>query len=318
MLSFEQARDWLLQRAQPLAATEQVELLAAAGRVLAEPVLATLDVPPHDNSAMDGYALRAAEQTAAMPVSQRVPAGSVPQALAAGSVARIFTGAPIPPGADAVIMQEQAETADDGAVSFSQPASAGQNIRRRGEDIRAGQEILPAGKVLNPADIGLAASIGVETLTVFRPLRVAVFFTGDELVEPGRPLAAGQIYNSNRYWLAPALMRLGCEVIDLGIVRDSLGATREALRDAADAADVIMTCGGVSVGEEDHVKAAVEAEGSLDLWKLAIKPGKPLPTARWGRLISSVCPATRCPALSPSRCWRGASWSGAPACRYRR
>ncbi|WP_233246667.1 gephyrin-like molybdotransferase Glp [Chromobacterium sp. Panama] len=283
MLSFEQARDWLLERAQPLSATEQVELLAAAGRVLAEPVLATLDVPPHDNSAMDGYALRADEQAAAMPVSQRVPAGSVPQALIAGSVARIFTGAPIPPGADAVIMQEQAETAADGTVSFSQPASAGQNIRRRGEDIRAGQEILPAGKVLNPADIGLAASIGVETLTVRRPLRVAVFFTGDELVEPGRPLAAGQIYNSNRYWLTPALMRLGCEVIDLGIVRDSLGATREALRDAADAADVIMTCGGVSVGEEDHVKAAVEAEGSLDLWKLAIKPGKPLAYGKVGQ-----------------------------------
>nr|WP_233158593.1 gephyrin-like molybdotransferase Glp [Chromobacterium sp. ASV5] len=284
MLTFDQARDWLLQRAQPLAATERAPLLAALGRTLAEPLTAAVDVPPRDNSAMDGYAVAVSSLGGEpLPVSQRVPAGSVPQPLATGSAARIFTGAPIPPGADAVIMQELAEMLPDGRVRFAQAAHPGQCIRRAGEDISAGQQILAAGRRLTPADIGLAASIGVDSLPVRRALRVAVFFTGDELVEPGQALAEGQIYNSNRYWLVPALMALGCEVIDLGIVRDSLAATREALRDAADCADVIITCGGVSVGEEDHVKAAVEAEGELTLWKIAIKPGKPLAYGRIGQ-----------------------------------
>jgi len=283
MLTVDQARDWLLQRARPLTTTETVPLLQALGRILATPLLSSQDVPPHDNSAMDGYAVRCADGSGPLPVSQRIPAGTQPAALQAGSVARIFTGAPIPAGADGVVMQEMAELQPDGQVAFSQSPRPGQNIRRAGEDIRCGSEVLSAGQQLSAAHLGLAASIGVAELTVFRPLRVAVFFTGDELVEPGQTLAAGQIYNSNRYWLVPELMRLGCEVTDLGIVPDSLSRTREILQDAAALADVIMTCGGVSVGEEDHVKAAVEAEGSLDLWKIAIKPGKPLASGRVGQ-----------------------------------
>ena len=282
MLTVDQARDWLMQRAQPLRATETLPLLQAMGRILAEPLLATVDVPPQDNSAMDGYVLNCADGSGPLPVSQRIPAGCQPQPLTAGTVARIFTGAPIPAGADAVVMQEMAEVQSDGQVSFTQAARVGQNIRRAGEDIRQGAQVLEAGRLLSTADLGLAASIGVAELTVYRPLRVAVFFTGDELTEPGQPLAPGHIYNSNRYWLVPELMRLGCEVTDLGIVPDSLSRTREILQDAAALADVIMTCGGVSVGEEDHVKAAVEAEGSLDLWKIAIKPGKPLACGKVG------------------------------------
>jgi len=281
-LSVDQARAWLLERARPLAGSESVELLAAAGRVLAEPVTATLNVPPHDNSAMDGYALRVADFGQALPVSQRIPAGSVPIPLQVGTVARIFTGAPIPPGADAVIMQEQAEVQEDGRVSLSGNPELGQNIRRAGEDIAAGQVVLQAGQRLGPADLGLAASLGIATLTVRRALTVAAFFTGDELTEPGQPLAAGKIYNSNRYWLVSSLAALGCRVIDLGIIPDNLAATRAALAKAASEADVIITCGGVSVGEEDHVKAAVEAEGELTLWKIAMKPGKPLAYGRIG------------------------------------
>jgi molybdopterin molybdotransferase len=283
MLTVDQAHDWLLQRARPLTTTETVPLLQALGRILAVPLVASLDVPPHDNSAMDGYTMNTADAGQPLPLSQRIAAGCQPQPLQAASAARIFTGAPIPAGANAVVMQEMAELQPDGRVAFSQSPRPGQNIRRAGEDIRRGSEVLSAGQQLTAAHLGLAASIGVAELTVFRPLRVAVFFTGDELVEPGQALAAGQIYNSNRYWLVPELMRLGCEVTDLGIVPDSLSRTREILQDAAALADVIMTCGGVSVGEEDHVKAAVEAEGSLDLWKIAIKPGKPLASGRVGQ-----------------------------------
>jgi len=279
-LSVDQARAWLLERAKPLTDTESVDLLAASGRVLAEPVVATLNVPPHDNSAMDGYALRLAEFGQVLSVSQRVPAGSVPAPLAEGSLARIFTGAPIPPGADTVIMQEQAEVQDDGRVLLTGNPVLGQNIRRVGEDISAGQVVLQAGQRLGPADIGLAASLGIATLTVRRALTVAVFFTGDELTEPGQALTAGKIYNSNRYWLVPALNALGCKVIDLGIIPDDFDATRAALVKASGEADVIITCGGVSVGEEDHVKGAVEAEGELTLWKIAMKPGKPLAHGR--------------------------------------
>jgi len=282
MQTVEQTRDWLLARARVPARTETVPLLQAAGRVLASDLVSTLAVPPHDNSAMDGYAVRAAEAVAALPVSQRIPAGAVPGPLAAGSAARIFTGAPVPPGADAVVMQEQTEQQPDGSVVFTAAVAAGQNIRRRGEDITEGQTVLAAGQRLRDADLGLAASIGAATLSVHARLRVAVFFTGDELLEPGQPAAAGKIYNANRYWLVPALQALGCEVLDLGIIADNLAATRQALREAAAVADVVMTCGGVSVGEEDHVKAAVEAEGELQLWKIAIKPGKPLASGRIG------------------------------------
>jgi len=282
MQTVEQTRDWLLARARVPARTETVSLLEAAGRVLASDLVSTLAVPPHDNSAMDGYAVRAAEAATALPVTQRIPAGAVPGPLAAGSAARIFTGAPVPPGADAVVMQEQTEQQPDGSVLFTAAVAAGQNIRRRGEDITEGQTVLAAGQRLRDADLGLAASIGAASLTVHARLRVAVFFTGDELLEPGQPAAPGKIYNANRYWLVPALQALGCEVLDLGIIADNLTATRQALREAAAVADVVMTCGGVSVGEEDHVKAAVEAEGELQLWKIAIKPGKPLASGRIG------------------------------------
>ncbi|WP_232219902.1 gephyrin-like molybdotransferase Glp [Pseudogulbenkiania sp. MAI-1] len=282
MLTVDEAASWLLSRADAVTETETVSLLEACGRVLAEPVVSAVNVPPHDNSAMDGYALRVADFGQALPVSQRIPAGHAPAPLQAGSAARIFTGAPIPAGADAVVMQEQCEVLEDGRVTIQKAPVAGQNIRRAGEDIASGQTVLAAGQRLSTADIGLLASIGVAEVSVVRPLRVAVFFTGDELVEPGEALGPGQIYNSNRYWLVPALMHLGCEVSDLGIIPDELQATREALLDASDFADVIMTCGGVSVGEEDHVKAAVEAEGALDLWKIAIKPGKPLASGRVG------------------------------------
>ncbi|MEC5387052.1 gephyrin-like molybdotransferase Glp [Uliginosibacterium sp. H3] len=281
MLSFEEARTTLVDAAQPSGRTERVELLYAAGRVLAEDVLAGLNVPPADNSAMDGYAVRAADVVAevALPISQRVPAGSVPQALLPGTAARIFTGAQIPLGADAVVMQERC-VAEGDSVRFALSPQAGDNIRRMGEDIRAGCEVLKAGTALRSQELGLLASLGVAQVTVFARLRVAVFFTGDELRMPGESLPEGQIYNSNRFVLRGLLEEMGCEIVDLGIVRDDLQATREALRQAARDADLILTCGGVSVGEEDHVKAAVEAEGALQSWRVAIRPGKPLAFGR--------------------------------------
>lgn len=279
LLSFDEALQKLLAAARPVTEIEEVDTVAAVGRVLARAQASGLTVPPLDNSAMDGYAVRLADVAAAgtrLPVSQRIPAGSVGTPLAAGTAARIFTGAPVPEGADAVVMQELCEHAGEGVVQVNHAPHPGENIRRAGEDIRAGDAILAAGTRLAPQDIGLAASVGLAVLPVFRRLRVAVFFTGDELSMPGEALRPGGIYNSNRYTLRGLFAALGCEVRDLGIVPDSLEATRAALREAAASSDVIVTSGGVSVGEEDHVKAAVEAEGALDLWKIAIKPGKPL------------------------------------------
>jgi len=275
-------RSWLDQQARALTDTETVLLLTAAGRVLAETATSPLNVPPYDNSAMDGYALRVAELGQPLPVSQRIPAGSTPQPLDPGTAARIFTGAPIPPGADAVVMQEQTGVDERGLVSINAEVKAGQNIRLAGSDIAQGAVVVPAGKRLTPADLGLLASIGAAQAKVIRSLRVAIFFTGDELVEPGLPLGEGKIYNSNRFWLVPLLAELGCQVTDLGIIPDSFDATRTALKNASANADVIITCGGVSVGEEDHVKGAVEAEGTLSLWKIAIKPGKPFACGRIG------------------------------------
>jgi molybdopterin molybdotransferase len=278
MLTYEQALEKLLAAAQPVEEVRRVPLLAAAGRVLAAAQQSTVSVPPLDNSAMDGYAVRSADVTAAgacLPVSQRIPAGTVGVTLQPGSAARIFTGAPIPAGADAVIMQELCAHGEGGVVINHVP-HAGENLRRAGEDIGVGDQILPAGLKLRPQDIALAASAGLPELPVYRRLRVGMFFTGDELVQPGEPLPPGAIYNSNRYALRTLLEGMGCEVRDLGAVEDSLDATRDALRRAAADNDLVITSGGVSVGEEDHVKPAVEAEGELDMWKIAIKPGKPL------------------------------------------
>jgi len=278
LLSVDEALAFLLEGARPVAETETLATLAATGRVLAEAQFSTLTVPAVDNTSMDGYAVYAADCAsgeARLPVSQRIPAGSVPQPLARGTAARIFTGAPIPPGADAVVMQEQCAQDGDAVVVQHRP-QPGEWVRRTGEDIRAGSEILAKGMKLRPQDTGLAASVGIAALPVHRRLKVAVFFTGDELVMPGEPLPAGSIYNSNRFTLNGLLQLLGCEVTDYGIVPDRLDATRTVLREAAVGHDLIVTSGGVSVGEEDHIKPAVEAEGRLSMWKIAVKPGKPL------------------------------------------
>lgn len=262
--------------------TERVSTFDALGRVLAEPVRSALDVPSADNTAMDGYALRAADVPTAgtvLPVSQRIPAGTVGQPLAPGSAARIFTGALMPPGADAVVMQEQCSAIAGeglGTVRIDAQPQPGQWVRRRGEDVLQGTEVLAAGLRLTPQALGLAASVGAATLVVRRRPRVALFSTGDELVMPGEALKPGAIYNSNRFTLRGLLQAAGCDVTDLGIVPDRLEPTRAALREAAASNDLILSCGGVSVGEEDHLKPALQAEGWLHTWGLAIKPGKPL------------------------------------------
>ena len=284
MLSFDEALARLLADARPVGEIEMLPTLAAAGRVLAQAQYATLDAPPLDNSAMDGYAVRVADLSATgttLPVLQRIPAGTVGTPLRPASAARIFTGAPIPLGADAVVMQELCAHGEmcatgETSVVVNHLPKPGENIRRAGDDIAAGSCILAVGQRLRAQDTALAASVGMAHLPVWRRLRVAVFFTGDELCMPGEPLPAGGIYNSNRFLLRALLERLGCEVQDLGQVPDDLAATRAALRQAAQDSDLILTSGGVSVGDEDHVKPAVEAEGRLDLWKIAIKPGKPL------------------------------------------
>ncbi|ACR01127.1 MULTISPECIES: molybdopterin molybdotransferase MoeA [Thauera] len=282
MLSFDEAYEKLLGFVRPVREVEEVDTLFAAGRVLAVDQHSTIDQPPMDNSGMDGYALRAVDVPVAgtrLPVSQRIPAGSVGHELAPGTAARIFTGAPLPPGADTVVMQELCEHAGDEVVVNTVPR-AGEAVRRMGEDVARGARVLPAGLRLSPQAVALAASVGLARLPVHRRVKVAVFSTGSELVMPGEPLPPGGIYNSNRYLLRGLLAGLGCEVEDFGIVPDRLDATREVLRRAAEGHDLILTSGGVSVGEEDHVKPAVEAEGSLDMWKIAMKPGKPLAYGR--------------------------------------
>ncbi|MCE3262441.1 MAG: molybdenum cofactor biosynthesis protein MoaA [Pseudoduganella sp.] len=278
MLAVREALDYLLAAARPVAETEMLPTLEANGRVLARAVVSEMNVPGHDNTQMDGYAVRAADcasGNATLSVTQRIPAGHVGQPLLPGCAARIFTGALIPEGADAVVMQEQCD-ATGALVTIRHTPKVGEWIRRTGEDIGIGSVILAAGTRLRSQELGLAASIGMAQLSVRRKVRVAVFFTGDELAMPGEPLAPGAIYNSNRFTLRALLENLGCEVRDFGIVPDALDATRAVLRQAAEGNDLIITSGGVSVGEEDHVKPAVEAEGKLNMWQIAVKPGKPL------------------------------------------
>ena len=286
MLTAQQALDHLLSHAQPVGEIEKVAMQAALGRVLAENVNSLVDVPPLDNTSMDGYALRTADTQnpgSILRIAQRIPAGSIGTQLEAGTAARIFTGAPVPPGADAVVMQEDCITdSETNQVTINIAPSSGQWIRRKGEDLTAGKTALAAGTFLRPQELGVAASAGLTHLNVKRRVKVAAFFTGDELALPGEPLKPGGIYNSNRDTLMACLKSLGCDATDLGIVPDRLDATRDALRKASKDHDLIITSGGVSVGEEDHIKPAVTAEGRLDLWQIAIKPGKPFAHGRIG------------------------------------
>jgi molybdopterin molybdotransferase len=277
LLSVDDALAKLLASAKPVAEIEEVPTLEATKRVLARPQRSTMDVPSMDNSAMDGYAVRRAEVAPGKKfrVAQKIMAGAAGKPLEAGTAARIFTGAPIPAGADAIVMQELAAVEGD-SVIFRKIPEAGEWVRLVGSDVKKGGEILPAGKRLLPQDTGLAASVGLKTLPVFRKLKLGLFFTGDELAMPGEPLAPGRIYNSNRFTLRGLAEVFGCELRDYGIVPDTLEATRAALRRAAADCDLIVTSGGVSVGEADYVRPAVEAEGSLLMWRIAMKPGRPL------------------------------------------
>jgi molybdopterin molybdotransferase len=285
--AWQRLSDALAQRPAP-SACEWLPTEQALGRVLHQDLVSTVNVPPHDNSAMDGYALCCADlapgaegAAPSLPQGQRIAAGQVGARLSPGTCARIFTGAPIPQGADAVVMQEHTVLGEGGSVQFGQPVKLGQNIRRCGEDIAVGQTVLQRGVRLTAAALGVAASVGQAELPVYAKPRVAILSTGNELVAPGQPLPPGAIYNSNRHTLLGLAQAAGAQGVDLGIVPDQLDATRSALREAARHHDLIVTSGGVSVGEEDHLRAAVQAEGELDFWALAIKPGKPFV---WGRI----------------------------------
>jgi len=270
------ARLMSLAEAAPINERETVALADAQGRVLADDLVSTLDLPPWPNSAMDGYALRVADWTGEpLPVSQRIFAGQAPLPLQPGTCARIFTGAPVPEGADCVEMQENAQVQPDDRVRFLEALSVDLNIRPKGQETTVGDKVLDAGTVMTPVELGLAATLGLGHLQVKRRARVAVLSTGDELIEPGQALGPGQIYNSNRVLLCSWLKRLGCEVVDAGILPDDLEKTRAALG-ALGHVDLILSTGGVSVGEADFLGHALREEGEISLWKLAIKPGKPL------------------------------------------
>ena len=299
--SLDEALAELLAHAHALPGDESVSTFDADGRVLAQDVVSSLHVPPQDNSSMDGYAVRSADVAQAgalLQVSQRIAAGANGKPLRARSAARIFTGAPIPAGADAVVMQEDCEVVNGltgqggsqaalGDVRVNTVPQEGQWIRRAGEDVMQGSVVLAQGQRLDPAALGLAASIGMSHLQVARRPRVALFSTGDELVMPGdvapQAMKPGAIYNSNRFFLRAMLRRMGCEVTDFGIVPDRLDATLQALKRASHGHDLILTSGGVSVGEEDHIKPAVQGLGELNLWQIAIKPGKPFAYGQIGR-----------------------------------
>jgi molybdopterin molybdotransferase len=278
LTTFDDAMASLLASAVPVTEIEPVDTASALGRVLARPLVSAINVPPLANSAMDGYAVNSSDvrqNGVTLPVSQRICAGEVGQPLQAGTAARIFTGAPVPPGADAVVMQEFCDQQGD-SVTIKQAVKLGQNIRNAGEDIATGTEILRAGTCLRAQELGLAASIGCVAVDVYKKIKVGLFFTGDELVAPGNPLAPGKIYDSNRYTLQGLLQTLGCEIVDLGIVSDDLASTKTALQQAAGQADMVITSGGVSVGEEDYIRIALQQLGELKMWRIAMKPGKPL------------------------------------------
>jgi molybdopterin molybdotransferase len=288
-MSLDEALEQVLGQVRVLGETESIAVLDADGRFLAEDLISALQVPPQDNSAMDGYAVRTEDLQspgAKLQVTQRIPAGHYGHALMPGEAARIFTGAPIPSGANAVVMQEDTQTLESENNHPANPfvlvnlvPKQGQWIRRSGEDVRKGDVVLSQGTRLNPASLGLAASIGRANVRVIRKPRVALFSTGDELVMPGEVapenMRPGAIYNSNRFFLRALLMRAGCAVTDLGIVPDNLSDTLKVLKAAAQDHDLVLTSGGVSVGEEDHVKPAVEQLGRLNLWQISMKPGKP-------------------------------------------
>lgn len=279
LVPYDEALENLLDHASPVVETNSVSLTQALGRILSSDLTSSINVPPAANSAMDGYAIRMSDVQASgkttLKVTQRIPAGEVGETILAGTAARIFTGAPVPPEADVVIMQEQVEVRDD-MMSFDVPVKFRQNIRAAGEDISQGDIILKKGSKLRAQDLGLAASIGTGQLKTTRKVRVGIFFTGDELVEPGNPLGPGKIYDSNRYTITGLLQNLGCEIVDLGIVGDTFEQTKNAILKATEQTDLVITSGGVSVGEEDYVRIALEKLGQLHMWRLKIKPGKPL------------------------------------------
>lgn len=287
LISVDDALKKLLDPVVSVTESEVVVLEDALGRILADDLYSTINVPGYDNSAMDGYAVNSEDCTQAgarLPVSQRIPAGQTGQPLEEGSAARIFTGAPVPAGADAVVMQELCEREGD-IVTVNAVVNAGSNVRKAGEDIGEGSVVLETGARLRPQELGLLASVGLSTISVKRKLKVATFFTGDELVEPGNNLEQGQIYNSNKYTLKGLLQAVDCEIIDLGIVPDTLEATLEVLKKASAAADLVVTSGGVSVGEEDYVRIALEQLGELTMWRIAMKPGKPVAYGKVGDAI---------------------------------
>lgn len=275
LMPLDEARQQIMSRVPDAPAAEIVALNDCLGRTLAQPILATRDVPPFDNSAMDGYAVRHGDLPGPLAVSQRIPAGSPAQPLQPGTAARIFTGAVLPAGADTVLIQENARD-ESGSMTALEIPGVGANIRRRGGDIGCGETVLEAGTLISAQDMGLAASVGCSQLSSYRPLRVAVITTGDELVAPGEAPEEWQIFNSNGAQLCGQIRTLGMQPELYANVPDSPDQIGLALEAAADTADCIVTSGGVSVGEEDHVREQIQSRGSLTLWKLALKPGKPL------------------------------------------
>ena len=278
MLTVEEAIGKLVSSAVSPSDSKPISLIDSLGHILSEDIVPALDVPPEDNSAMDGYAFcyaDAAAKSFRLPVTLRIPAGVAPPTLKKNSVARIFTGAEMPLGADTVALQEDCQE-QDGEVVLDKTIEPGANVRLKGQDIQSERHLLPAGTIIRAQEMGLLSSIGKSKISIFKPMKIGVLSTGNELVEPGNPLSRGQIYNSNRALLIGLISSMGMEPIDLGIAEDNLAATADSLKKAAERTDIIICCGGVSVGDEDYVKRAVDEVGYIDFWRVAIKPGKPI------------------------------------------